>query len=129
MAIVMAQDRTVRLYESKNLLDWSLSSEVGPFGFTEGVWECPDLVRVPIEGGDDAAWVLLLSVQSGGPAGGSGLQYLVVDYDGHTFAPIGEARWVDFGSDFYAGVAYTDAPEPVIHAWMNMESDMAEMSR
>lgn len=119
MAIVMAQDRTVRLYESKNLLDWSLSSEVGPFGFTEGVWECPDLVRVPIEGGDDAAWVLLLSVQSGGPAGGSGMQYLVVDYDGHTFAPIGEARWVDFGSDFYAGVAYTDAPEPVIHAWMN----------
>lgn len=119
MAIVMAQDRTVRLYESKNLLDWSLSSEVGPFGFTEGVWECPDLVRVPIEGGDDAAWMLLLSVQSGGPAGGSGMQYLVVDYDGHTFAPIGEARWVDFGSDFYAGVAYTDAPEPVIHAWMN----------
>ena len=57
MAIVMAQDRTVRLYESKNLLDWSLSSEVGPFGFTEGVWECPDLVRVPIEGGDDAATV------------------------------------------------------------------------
>ena len=84
---------------------------------------------MPIEGGDDAAWMLLLSVQSGGPAGGSGMQYLVVDYDGHTFAPIGEARWVDFGSDFYAGVAYTDAPEPVIHAWMNMESDMAEMSR
>ncbi|MBK7820212.1 MAG: glycoside hydrolase family 32 protein [Tessaracoccus sp.] len=119
MAIVMTQDRTVRLYESKNLLDWILSSEVGPFGFTEGVWECPDIVLVPIEGGDDAAWVLLLSVQSGGPAGGSGMQYLVVDYDGHTFTPIGEARWLDFGSDFYAGVAYTDAPAPVIHAWMN----------
>lgn len=121
LAVVMAEDRTVRLYESKNLLDWTLSCEAGPFGFTEGVWECPDIVRVPIDGEDDAAWVLLLSVQSGGPAGGSGMQYVVVDYDGRAVAPLDEARWLDFGSDFYAGVAYTDAPgpEPIIHAWMN----------
>lgn len=121
MAIVMAADRTIRLYTSTDLLAWELASEIGGFGFTEGVWECPDLVRVPIEGTADAAWVLLLSVQSGGPVGGSGMQYVVVDFDGTRFEPLGEARWLDHGADCYAAVAFTDAPgpEPVILGWMN----------
>ena len=121
MAIVMAAERTVRLYTSADLITWDLASETGGFGFTEGVWECPDLVRVPIEGTGDAAWVLLLSVQSGGPVGGSGMQYVVVDFDGARFEPLGEARWLDHGADFYAAVAFTDAPgpEPVVLGWMN----------
>ncbi len=121
MVLVMAEDRTVRLYRSANLVDWRLTAEVGGFGFTDGVWECPDIVRVPIEGTDETAWVLLLSVQAGGPVGGSGMQYAVVDYDGETFEPVDEARWLDHGSDFYAAVAYTGAPdpEPVIQGWMN----------
>jgi len=121
MVLVMAEDRAVRLYRSPNLIDWRLTAEVGGFGFTEGVWECPDIVRVPIEGSDETAWVLLLSVQAGGPVGGSGMQYAVVDYDGETFEPQDEARWLDHGSDFYAAVAYTGAPdpEPVIQGWMN----------
>lgn len=121
MVLVMAEDRAVRLYRSTNLLDWRLSSEVGGFGFTAGVWECPDIVRVPIEGTDETAWVLLLSVQAGGPAGGSGMQYAIVDYDGRTFQPLDDARWLDLGSDFYAAISYTgtDDPEPVIQGWMN----------
>ena len=121
MAIVMAADRTIRLYTSTDLLAWELASEIGGFGFTDGVWECPDLVRVPIEGCPEAAWVLLLSVQSGGPVGGSGMQYVVVDFDGTRFEPLGEARWLDHGADCYAAVAFTDAPgpEPVILGWMN----------
>ena len=120
MAIVMAEDRTIRLYRTGNLLDWELSAEVGGFGYVEGVWECPDIVSVPIEGTDERAWVLLLSVQAGGPVGGSGMQYAVVDYDGETFTVLQEARWLDHGADFYAAVSYTDAPgAPVIHGWMN----------
>lgn len=121
MAIVMAADRTVRLYTSTDLLAWELASEIGGFGFADGVWECPDLVRVPIEGRTEAAWVLLLSVQSGGPVGGSGMQYVVVDFDGTRFEPLGEARWLDHGADFYAAVGFTDVPdaEPVIQGWMN----------
>ncbi len=121
MVLVMAEDRAVRLYRSANLLDWQLSSEVGGFGFTEGVWECPDIVRVPIEGTDETAWVLLLSVQAGGPVGGSGMQYAIVAYDGRTFQPLDDACWLDLGSDFYAALSYTgtDDPEPVIQGWMN----------
>ncbi|MFT4226042.1 glycoside hydrolase family 32 protein [Micropruina sp.] len=121
MVLVMAEDRAVRLYRSADLLDWRLSSEMGGFGFTAGVWECPDIVRVPIEGTDETAWVLLLSVQAGGPVGGSGMQYAVVAYDGKSFRPLDDARWLDLGSDFYAAISYTgtDEPEPVIQGWMN----------
>lgn len=65
--------------------------------------------------------MLLLSVQSGGPVGGSGMQYVIVDFDGARFEPLGEARWLDHGADFYAAVSFTDAPgpEPVILGWMN----------
>ena len=121
MAVVMAAERAVRLYTSTDLIAWELASEIGGFGFAEGVWECPDLVRVPIEGSPDSAWVLLLSVQSGGPVGGSGMQYVIVDFDGARFEPLGEARWLDHGADFYAAVSFTDAPdpEPVLQGWMN----------
>lgn len=121
MVLVMAEDRRVRFYRSRDLLHWEHLSFAGPFGSVDGVWECPDVLLLPIEGTTRRAWVLLLSVQSGGPAGGSGMQYILGDFDGTGFEPSGEARWLDFGSDFYAAVSYTDAPgpEPVIQGWMS----------
>ena len=119
MVLVMAEERRVRFYGSRDLLRWEHLSFAGPFGFVDGVWECPDVVLLPIEGTPDRAWVLLLSVQSGGPAGGSGMFSVVGDFDGTGFVPTGEARWLDFGSDFYAAVSYTDASECVVQGWMS----------
>jgi fructan beta-fructosidase len=87
----------------------------------DGVWECPDLIKVPIEGTDRTAAVALLSVQSGAVAGGSGMQYLVGDFDGTGFVPSAGARWVDHGADCYAAVSYTGAPgdTPVVQGWMS----------
>lgn len=69
----------------------------------------------------DHAWVLLVSVLEGAPAGGSGMQYVVGDFDGHAFTPTQAARWVDHGADFYAAVSYADQPgdEPLVQAWMS----------
>ncbi len=121
MAVVMADRWKVRFYRSADLLHWDQVSEFGPLGSVDGVWECPDVVKVPIEGTSEAAWVLLLSVQSGGPAGGSGMQYVVGTFDGTRFDATGEARWLDYGADFYAAVSYTDAPgdAPIIQGWMS----------
>lgn len=120
MALVLAQERKIRFYGSDDLIAWEHLSDAGPFGFTEGIWECPDIIEVPIEGSDDFASVALLSVQSHGPAGGSGMQYIVGDFDGAHFAPSQEARWFDHGADCYAAVCYTDAPgSPVAQGWMS----------
>ena len=121
MALVLAAERKVRFYCSTDLLGWVPVSEAGPFGYIEGVWECPDVFEVPIEGSSTSAWVLVLSVQSGASAGGSGMQYIVGEFDGSRFVPMGEARWLDYGADCYAAVSYTGAPgeRPVIQGWMS----------
>ena len=53
MVLVLADERTVELYRSPDLLHWEHASSFGPAGSVEGVWECPDLLRVPVEGTDD----------------------------------------------------------------------------
>ena len=77
------------------------------------------------EGGraPDQKWVLVVNVGSGAPAGGSGCQYFVGDFDGNQFSvdhihtadaparPAGEpALWADYGPDFYAAVSWNDIP-------------------
>jgi fructan beta-fructosidase len=119
MAVSLADKRVVRFYRSADLITWEWLSDFGPAGSVAGVWECPDLIRVPIEGSDSSAWVLLVSVGDGGPAGGSGQQYFVGDFDGTTFTQDGQARWLDHGADFYAAISYAGLAEPLIHGWMS----------
>ncbi|HWJ29975.1 MAG TPA: hypothetical protein VNS32_25770 [Flavisolibacter sp.] len=50
-------------------------------------------------------WVLLVSINPGGPNGGSATQYFTGKFDGHKFSPFQTGtRWIDYGPDDYAGV-------------------------
>jgi fructan beta-fructosidase len=128
MATVLADERKVRLWGSADLRRWEQLSDFGPAGSTRGVWECPELFEVPVEGegGDESQWVLKVDVNDGAPAGGSGGRYFVGRFDGTTFLPEGlgpdtPPLWFDHGADFYAAQAWNDAPGgwPVWVAWMN----------
>ncbi len=121
MALVLADERTVEVYRSPDLLRWEHASSFGPAGSVEGVWECPDLVRVPVEGTDTTAVVLLVSVLAGAPAGGSGMQYFVGELHGDEFRATQDALWLDHGADCYAAVSYAGVPgpEPVVQGWMS----------
>ena len=105
-----AGDR-IRFYRSRNLKDWDPSGEFGVGeGFHGGVWECPDLFPLPLGEGSRQKWVLLVSVSSGAPNGGSGTQYFIGDFDGKTFRnedPPQTIHWVDYGPDDYAGVTWS----------------------
>ena len=48
---------------------------------------------------------------SGSVAGGSGGEYFVGHFDGTTFTAMQDAKWVDYGRDFYAPVSWSDIPE------------------
>ncbi|HEU4337426.1 MAG TPA: glycoside hydrolase family 32 protein [Nocardioides sp.] len=121
MVLALAEERRVETYRSPDLLHWEHASSFGPAGATEGVWECPDLLRVPVEGSDELVAVLLVSVIAGAPAGGSGMQYFVGELDGAEFHATQAARWMDHGADFYAAVSYADVPgpEPLVQGWMS----------
>lgn len=123
--MALAAYRLILFYKSPDLIHWEAC---GGFGFghgsTEGVWECPDLFPLPVEGTDEKRWVLVVGVGSGGPAGGSGQQYFVGNFDGETFTsenPKEVALWADYGADFYAAQSWSDAPDGqrLFIAWMN----------
>ncbi len=128
MVVSIPDRRMVRFFASKDLRAWAPRGAFGPAGSTSGVWECPDLVRVPVEDGapGERRDVLMVSVGEGAPAGGSGVQYFVGAFDGRTFtAAPGSDRplWADYGPDFYAAQSWAHLPEEAARAvwigWMS----------
>src|SRR5699024_2854592 len=100
--------------------------EFGPAGGTDGIWECPDLFKLPVDGsGGESKWVLQVDLNPGSVAGGSGGQYFVGEFDGHTFTQSPKTKdqtlWVDYGKDFYAVQSFSNAPNDrrIWLAWMN----------
>lgn len=119
------------IYTSDNLKDWTLASEFGPYNAQGGVWECPSLFKLPLDGGKSTKWVIVSGLNPGGPPGtvGSGTQYFVGMFDGTTFTPDADsvypgsatANWMDWGPDFYASASFNGlSPDTFTHiAWMN----------
>lgn len=119
MSVALAQEQKIHFYASPDLKAWKYVGEFGPAGATNGQWECPDLFPLPIEGESGASkWVLIVNINPGGPAEGSGCQYFVGEFDGARFTadepahPAKDAAlWADFGADFYAAVSWSDIPK------------------
>ena len=120
--VLVAGDRA-QFYSSTNLLQWKLESEFGKNnGAHGGVWECPDLFKLKVDESKEEKWVLLVSINPGAPNGGSATQYFIGDFDGQTFTTSQkETKWVDNGTDNYAGVTYNDTPngERIFLGWMS----------
>jgi len=121
--MTLAAGDCVHFYGSPNLLDWSFLSSFGKeYGAHGGVWECPDLIELEIEGENAKKWVLIVSINPGGPNGGSAVQYFTGDFDGITFAADMEkerVQWADYGRDFYAAVTWSNIEEPIWIGWMS----------
>ncbi|MDT0620047.1 glycoside hydrolase family 32 protein [Croceitalea vernalis] len=112
-----------KFYRSKDLKQWNHISDFGVGqGAHGGVWECPDLFKLKVEGTDEEKWVLIISIGNGSPNGGSGTQYFIGDFDGDNFTSDQiEYKWLDWGTDNYAGVTYNDTPKQdrVFIGWMS----------
>lgn len=109
MVVALPTEKKVRFYGSSDLKTWKALSDFGPAGATGGLWECPDLFPLPVAGEAKPKWVLIVSVNPGGPAGGSAVQYFTGDFDGQRFVNDNEGSttlWADYGADFYAATSY-----------------------
>ncbi len=110
----------IHFYSSPDLKNWTKESEFGEkAGAHGGVWECPDLFPMKYEGKD--IWVLLVSLNPGGPNKGSATQYFLGDFDGKVFHPYStETKWIDYGPDNYAGVTWSNTRDKVFFmGWMS----------
>jgi fructan beta-fructosidase len=110
----------ITFYSSPNLKDWTKESEFGKeVGAHGGVWECPDLF--PLDYNGQKIWVLFVSINPGGPNGGSATQYFTGQFDGHQFTPYQtDTRWIDYGPDDYAGITWSNTGNRKIFlGWMS----------
>ncbi|KHL97025.1 glycoside hydrolase [Paenibacillus sp. IHB B 3415] len=126
--MVLACGDHIRFYRSVNLKDWNYASEFGKTdGAHYGVWECPDLFELSIDGTSSKKWVLLVSIGDNPDyPEGSKTQYFVGSFDGMKFINDNTpdtVLWLDEGRDNYAAVSWSDIPEEdgqrVIIGWMN----------
>ncbi len=117
MVVALPIQRKVAFYGSPNLRQWEHLSDFGPSGGVEGIWECPDLFELSIDGDPtNTRWVLHVDMNPGAIAGGSGSQYFIGDFDGTHFTldsqfTEDDILWTDYGTDFYAAISWSDVPE------------------
>ena len=124
MVVSKAVERKIAIYRSPNLKDWTHLSDFGPANATGGVWECPDLFPLAVDGKrKKTKWVMIVNLNPGGIAGGSAAQYFVGDFDGKRFTadnakpytpPAGDVfadfEGADYGSWTTTGTAFGSGP-------------------
>lgn len=127
MIVSLSAEQKAVFYGSRDLRKWERLSDFGPAGATGGLWECPDLFQLPVEGESNRKkWVLIVNINPGGVAGGSGAQYFIGEFDGVKFTndhPPDRQLWADYGKDFYAAVSWSDVPPAdgrrILIGWMS----------
>lgn len=124
MALAKGWKMGVEFYGSTDLKTWRhLSTFFVPLAGRPNLqWECPDLLKFSGETAERETWVLLVSVNPGGPLVGSGMMYFTGQFDGTTFTA--DERdyplWLDYGMDNYAGVTWSNTGDrKVMIGWMN----------
>ena len=123
--LILAAGQEMNIYSSKDLKNWIFESAFGlGYGNHDGVWECPDLMKLPVNGTGEEKWLLICNINPGGPFGGSATQYFVGSFDGHKFTCESKpdvTKWMDYGKDHYATVTFDNAPDNrrVAIAWMS----------
>ncbi len=119
MCVMLPVEHIVQFYSSKNLKDWNHLSNFGPTGDTSGVWECPDLTQVPVEGIQGKKKWLLQTSQN------ANMQYFVGSFDGIQFTNENSTDKIyrpDYGPDYYAAITYNQLPAthlPTAIGWVN----------
>ena len=127
MALAKGWKMGVEFYGSRDLKAWThLSTFFVPLAGRPSLqWECPDLIPFtyhPSANTSETKWVLLVSVNPGGPILGSGTMYFVGQFDGTTFKAneLDYPLWLDYGMDNYAGVTWSNTGDrKLMIGWMN----------
>lgn len=119
MLVVLPHEHIVQFYSSTDLKKWDHLSDFGPAGDIHDIWECTDLVQVPVDETNGVyKWVLLNSQQTT-------MQYFVGDFDGKKFTNENPANKIfrpDYGPDYYAAITYNHLPAdhpPILLGWAN----------
>ncbi|RRJ67340.1 DUF1080 domain-containing protein [Paenibacillus oralis] len=115
----------IRFFTSTNLIDWTLTDNFGYGAYVRGgVWECPDLFQLAVDGTGEKKWVLMISTGAHPNTQGSAAEYFVGELTPEgkfvNDNPAGKVLTTDYGKEFYASMSFADMPDGrrVMLAWM-----------
>jgi levanase/fructan beta-fructosidase len=113
MTVSLPNEHKVRFYGSIDLKTWNMLSEFGPEGSVNGIWECPFLIELPVDGNlNNQKWLLAVSFSSAQT--GVHMQYFTGDFDGKKFTndnPATKELTLDYGDSFYAAIPWNNLPD------------------
>jgi beta-fructofuranosidase len=113
MVVAYPVDFKIGIFSSPNLIDWTPHSNFSHYGVTGLQYECPNLVEMPVHGSNssDSLYTMLISINPGGPLGGSITEYFVGTFNGTHFDALDpQTRFTDFAKDNYAGQFFYGIP-------------------
>lgn len=116
MVVAYPVDFKIGIFTSPNLREWKAESNFTHHGITGLQYECPNMVPINIKGtsntGDTSMYLMLISINPGGPLGGSVSEYFLGTFNGTHFAAVDSTvRLTDFSKDNYAGQFFYGLPE------------------
>ena len=80
MVVTKPIGRSIEIFSSENLKDWTLESIFNGRGAKREVWEVPDLFQLPLnDDPNNMKWIMSCGM------GPNRMQYWVGDFDGSTF--------------------------------------------
>jgi len=69
--LILAAGQEMRIYSSADLKNWKYESSFGKgLGCHDGVWECPDLMKLQVRGTDRQQWLLICNINRADPSEG-----------------------------------------------------------
>lgn len=122
--MLVTEGQSIGFYGSDDLERWTHLSSFGQAHgrHSPGPWECPDMVPLAAPDGR-TVWVLIVGLNPGGYAPGSGTQYFIGWFDGTHFTndnPPATELWLDYGRDYYAAQTFFERDghgPPTAIAW------------
>lgn len=123
--MIVSADKEMRFYSSPNLKEWTYVSAFGKgYGAQPNQFECPDFLRMPVDGDPNKMkYVMIVNINPGCLFGGSATEYFVGEFDGQRFVcdtPPEVAKFLDYGKDHYATVCFSNTDNRTLGiAWMS----------
>lgn len=110
----------VRFYSSSDLKNWQYESVFGEDVYSKvGDWTHLSFSPLKIDSTQNTKWIMMISGSADSPNEGSGVQYFYGDFYGYVFkSDRTKPKWLDNGSDNYAGVVlsnYIESGKPAYY--------------
>jgi fructan beta-fructosidase len=104
-------ERGYAIYDSPDLKRWRR------LDFLPGLWECPELLHLPLDGNPGNARWVIYGARWEGPRS----TCLIGDFDGERFTQWEENQTAHYGPHFYAPQVFSDAPggRAIMLGWLS----------